>query len=645
MILSPHKTFHAAACFILSLSAINVTTAEEQARPTQPNVILLLTDDLGWQDVKCYDIDEPSPMETPNIDALAKQGVLFRQAYSPGPVCAPSRAGILSGIHPARANFVGVAGGNPPHPHNLEGSRMITPWDRGSLDPSLVTVATALKKQGYFTGHCGKWHLSKNNESRSQPTDVGFDWSRENHGVVAKMLPHRMTGFATRDKDDPYRLDDNGFPRDENNEDALTFLREYKEKPFFLFYCTYLVHAPIHMRSRELLDKYAQKLGVELPKDSQGWVKDEQSNPFYCAMVEQLDYYLGQLFTYLNETEDPRWPGHKLSENTYIIFTSDNGGFEGTPEEIIADNAPLDEGKIHLQEGGVRVPLIITGPEIKSDVKSNVMVNGLDFYPTILSLVGATKPSGQTFDGCDVSTLLLKDPTDPTLVKDASGQVRDTLMWHFPNSVWMESSIRVGDYKLMRNYDSGGGLNSRWTQKKAPPLELYRLYNTENGVPVRMDIEEQNNLVESMPEKAQELNERLTEMLTEMKATYPSYNPHCAAKLPHQEKIPVVLNHQQKGKKVSVTYKQQGADVVKANLVYTTDGAHPRADWLSIPANLQPEQKVEATLPPSATHYFINLIDENNFLVSYPDVPKPSSRKNGSTKSLSSPVDSALQVK
>lgn len=640
MILSPHKTFHAAACFILSLSAINVTTAEEQARPTQPNVILLLTDDLGWQDVKCYDIDEPSPMETPNIDALAKQGVLFRQAYSPGPVCAPSRAGILSGIHPARANFVGVAGGNPPHPHNLEGSRMITPWDRGSLDPSLVTVATALKKQGYFTGHCGKWHLSKNNESRSQPTDVGFDWSRENHGVVAKMLPHRMTGFATRDKDDPYRLDDNGFPRDENNEDALTFLREYKEKPFFLFYCTYLVHAPIHMRSRELLDKYAQKLGVELPKDSQGWVKDEQSNPFYCAMVEQLDYYLGQLFTYLNETEDPRWPGHKLSENTYIIFTSDNGGFEGTPEEIIADNAPLDEGKIHLQEGGVRVPLIITGPEIKSDVKSNVMVNGLDFYPTILSLVGATKPSGQTFDGCDVSTLLLKDPTDPTLVKDASGQVRDTLMWHFPNSVWMESSIRVGDYKLMRNYDSGGGLNSRWTQKKAPPLELYRLYNTENGVPVRMDIEEQNNLVESMPEKAQELNERLTEMLTEMNATYPSYNPHYSGELPHKNEVPVVVGHEQKGRKVTITYKEQGARVVNANLIYTTTGTKPRAEWFSVPATLMPDLKVAATLPPGTTHYFINLIDENNFLVSYPQPPSGTPWK----KVQQEPAVAALKV-
>ncbi len=377
----------------------------EGQRPTQPNILLIVVDDLGWQDVKCYDIDEPSPMETPHMDDLAKQGVLFRQAYSPAPVCSPSRAAILSGIHPARAQHVGVAGGNPPRPHNLKGSRMITPWDRGSLAPQLPNIATALRKEGYATGHCGKWHLSMSKQGGSQPTDVGFDWSRENHGVQNKMTPHRMTGFATRAEDDPYRLDENGFPRDQNNLDALSFVRENEDKPFFLYYATFLVHTPIHMRSRELLDKYVKKLGVEIPENPQQWVQEGQSNPFYCASVEQLDYYLGQLFSYLNETDDPRWSGHKLSENTYVILTSDNGGMEGVPEvEKIAENAPLDEGKIHLQEGGVRVPLIIKGPGVKADTDSNVMVNGLDFYPTILSLAGASKETGQKFDGCDLST-------------------------------------------------------------------------------------------------------------------------------------------------------------------------------------------------------------------------------------------------
>ncbi len=604
-------------------------------RPAQPNVILLLTDDLGWQDVKCYDIDQPSPMETPHIDGLAKQGVLFRQAYSPGPVCSPSRAAILSGIHPARAQYVGVGGGNPPRPHNRKGSRMITPWDRGSLATNLVTVAAALQQQGYATGHCGKWHLSKG--SGPQPTDVGFDWSRENRGAHLAMKPHRLTGFATRDEDDPYRLDDNGFPRHQNSEDALTFVRENQQRPFFLYYCTFLVHTPIHTRSRALLDKYVEKLGVELPDNPKEWRQGGQTNPFYCAMVEQLDYYVGQLFAYLAKTDDPRWPGHKLSENTYIIFTSDNGGMEGVPEEIITDNAPLDEGKIHLQEGGVRVPLIITGPGIEAGGQSDVMVNGLDFYPTILSLVGAPKPAGQRFDGCDLSALLLKDPTDPTLVRDATDKVRDTMIWHFPASVWMESSIRVGDYKLMRNYDVGG-LNSRWRRRPAPPLELYRLYNTETGEAVRVDIEERDNLVKSLPEKARELDQRLTEILTEMKATYPSFNPHCAGELPHQDEVPVVVGHEQQGQTVELTYEERGARVVSASLIYTTQGDRRRAEWFRSPANLLPGLKVAVTLPAGTTHYFINLVDENNFLVSYPE-PKQDAVRNYTASALAVTAD------
>ena len=617
------------AGILLLFLASTVDAAVNPTRPTQPNVILLLTDDLGWQDVKCYDIDEPSPMETPNIDALARQGVLFRQAYSPGPVCSPSRAAILTGVHPARAQHVGVAGGHPPQPHSLTRSRMINPWDRASLSTNLVTVAAALQQEGYATGHCGKWHLSMG--SRSQPTDVGFDWNRDHHGVQQPMKPHRLTGFATRDNDDPYRLDDNGFPHDQNNEDALTFLRKNQSQPFFLYYCTYLVHAPIHTRSRALLDKYVEKLGVELPDNPQEWRQGGQTNPFYCAMVEQLDYYVGQLFAYLAKTDDPRWPGHKLSENTYIIFTSDNGGMEGTPEEIFTDNAPLDEGKLHLQEGGVRVPLIITGPGIGAGQKSDVMVNGLDFYPTILSLAGAAKPASQHFDGCDLSILLLKDPTNSTLVRDTAGKVRDTIIWHFPSSVWIESSIRIGDYKLMRNYDVGG-VNHRWPQRTAaPPLELYQLYNTESGKPVRVDIEEADNLVDSMPEKAQELNVRLSQMLTEMNATYPSFNPHYSEELPHKNKVPVVVGHEQQGRKVKASYKERGARVINASLIYTTDGTHPRAEWFRRPATLMPGKKVAVTLPPGTTHYFLNLIDENKFLVCYPNLPEANRGKPSHT--------------
>ncbi|MDB4353940.1 sulfatase-like hydrolase/transferase, partial [Akkermansiaceae bacterium] len=335
----------------------------DPTRPAKPNVILILTDDLGWQDVKCYDIGEPSPMETPHLDALAKKGIKFWQAYSPAPTCAPSRCAIMSGNHPARAQKTHVVGGNPPAPYHLTAHAMMPPWYSGRMPAGEMTLAKVLRQGGYTTGHVGKWHMAINHKSFPQPKDQGFDWTRSHLGVSARMKPNRLSGFATTNEDDPYRLDENGLPFDQPNHDALTFISEQKDNPFFLYYATWLVHTPIHTRSKSLYEKYCTKLGVT-PDESHAttWPKEGQANPWYCAMVEQLDSYLGLIFHSLETTDDPRWPGHKLSENTYIIFTSDNGGMEGHPGEIITDNYPLDRGKISIMEGGTRVPLIITGP-------------------------------------------------------------------------------------------------------------------------------------------------------------------------------------------------------------------------------------------------------------------------------------------
>ena len=303
-------------------------------RPEKPNVLLLLADDLGWQDVKCYDIDEPSPMETPNIDALSKKGVMFWQAYSPAPVCAPSRCAIMSGNHPARAQKTSVMGGTPPVPIN-NNFRMMDPWYSGRMPAHEMTLARVLQQNGYVTGHSGKWHMAIGHNAFPQPEDQGFDYTRHSRGTHSRMKD-RLSGFAADAPGDPYRLDENGYAFDQTNEDALTFLREntrsagsgQEAKPFFLYYAPWLVHAPIMTRSEALLDKYAEKLGVD-PANPPPRGTPGQKNPFYCAMVEELDYYIGRVFDYLEQTDDPRWPGHKLSENTYIIFTSDNGGMEG----------------------------------------------------------------------------------------------------------------------------------------------------------------------------------------------------------------------------------------------------------------------------------------------------------------------------
>jgi len=159
-------------CLHTTLSSASEIAAP--VRPNKPNVVLILTDDLGWQDVHCYDIDKPSPMETPNIDRLASQGVMFWQAYSPAPVCAPSRAAILSGLHPARGGMTSVAGGFPPRPRSRNAPQ-VAPFYLARMPMERFTLAEALKNSGYRTGHCGKWHISKNHYDYPRPYQHGFD--------------------------------------------------------------------------------------------------------------------------------------------------------------------------------------------------------------------------------------------------------------------------------------------------------------------------------------------------------------------------------------------------------------------------------------------------------------------------------------
>ncbi|MDO7172431.1 sulfatase [Mariniflexile sp. AS56] len=606
-------------CLFFSCNAQKQTETSNNKRP-EPNVVLLLTDDLGWQDVKCYDIDEPSPYETPNMDAFAKKGVQFWQAYSPAPTCAPSRCAIMSGTHPARAQKTHVVGGAPPTVYaNKDIQRIMDPWYSGRMPENEMTLARALQQKGYKTGHTGKWHMAINHFAYPQPTDQGFDVSTADRGATTPQTPHRLTDFATNEASDPFRLDENGFPYHQNSQDALNFLKENKQDPFFLYYATFLVHAPIHTRSKALLEKYCEKLGVAYPTDPNHWDVEGQNNPFYCAMVEMLDYYVGQVFNYLETTDDPRWPGHKLSENTYIIFTSDNGGMENAHGDIVTDNYPLDKGKINAKEGGTRVPLMIAGPGIKKGIQTDVVVNGLDFYPTILSLLNIDKPNGKHLDGADLSTLLLKDPTNPKLVIGKDGKERTTMMWHFPHASY-QSTLRVGDYKFIRNYDYKNN-------PRTPEFELYRLYDSTNGTEKRVDIEEANNLATSDPKRVTEMNTQLSSILTEMKASYPSYNPNYKGDIEHKETVPTVISALKKNNQVSFKYKENGAKVIQANLIYSTNGGHRYEEWFKAEAQINANNTVTATLPKGTTHYIINLIDEHNFLVSYPEMPTSKSIK------------------
>ena len=580
-------------------------------RPDKPNIVLLLADDLGWQDVGCYDIDLESPMETPHIDALAKKGVLFRQGYSPAPTCAPTRCAIMSGRHPAVAQKTHVVGGNPPTPYNKTAHPVMDPWYSGRMKLSEVTIAEALQGNGYATGHTGKWHMAIDHNAFPQPEDQGFTFTRHDLGESRAMRPHRLTGFATNKKDDPYKLDENGYPRDQTTIDAIEFIAKNKENPFFLYYAAWLVHTPIHSRSKDLLKKYCDKLGVDFPVDPVGWSLNGQQNPYYCAMVEMFDAYIGQIINYLEETEDPRWPGHKLIENTYIILTSDNGGMEKVPGEIITDNYPLDKGKINAKEGGVRVPFIITGPKIKANQESNVMVNGLDFYPTILAWTGTQRPKVQNLDGSDLSKFLEINPQSASLVKDSMGEIRNSMIWHFPHGVAQQSTLRVNGWKLVYNY-----------MPTKPKLELYQLYKNYPNPSIRVDIEEAENLVAKMPDKAEQMRKELFRRLDEMNASYPYKNPHYKGQLLHKDKVCVGVANgmDRESNSVWAQFKGRGSKVVKGQLVYTLNGGEKSEEWYVKKALIKGNRLV-AKLPSNTTHYVFNFVDEHNFLVSYPEMP------------------------
>lgn len=596
-----------------TLAALGIALAIPAHAAPAPNIVLMLVDDLGWQDVKCYDIDEPSPVETPNIDALAARGVLFRNGYSAAPTCSPSRCAIMSGNHPARAQKTHVLGGDPPAAHKND--RLVTPWYSGRMPENELTLAKILRQHGYATGHTGKWHMAKDHFSFPGPLDQGFDFTSHRSGFDARGvqsgMKNRVQGFATDHPGDPYRLDAGGFPTDPVTTAALEFMEANKAKPFFLYYSTWLVHAPIYSRSKPLLEKYCQKLGVDFPASPDGWELEGQKNPYYCAMVETLDHYVGQLVGFLETTDDPRNPGHKLIDNTYIFFTSDNGGNVGGHGEFITDNAPLDKGKTSAKEGGVRVPFLIAGPGIPAGKESGVMANGIDFYPTILSMSGIAKPEGKNLDGADLLPLLTAVADDPSLVRDQHGKPRTEMVWHYPHggSTSFQSTIRTGDFKLIRNYDTHGG--------KVPPLELYRLAETKNGKAARVDFEESKNLAAELPEQAAAMDSLLTEILTEMQASLPYWNPDCKFPLPNKGKVPTVTGHSVDGRTVTATFKENGARVVRADVVYSIHPGEKTEEWFRVSGEVG-NGVVKATLPPEATHAYINLVDGNNFLVSHP---------------------------
>jgi len=589
----------------------------------KPNIIIFYADDLGWQDVQLNDLDEPCAWDTPNIAALAKEAINFTNAYSPAPTCAPSRAALLSGLHPAKTGITQVSGGTIPKASKR--SHYISPFYPSGLMPEHFTIAEALKMNGYKTGHVGKWHVGSLKIQSS--TNQGFDFAHESRGAHQgpKKPDTRLTAFATNDANDKFRLSEEkyfpftkedpkgiSYPTDAVTENALDFIQNNKEEPFFLYLAHWMVHYPIHTKNRKLLDYYCDKLGVELPEVDTEWTKEGQNNPYFGAMVTTLDWSLGRVVDLLKKTDDPRNPGKKLFETTYLIFSSDNGGAETRGQEVMSDNAPLDKGKKYTEEGGIRAPMLVSGPNISKGETKDVLINQLDYFPTILNLTNSKIPSrySSDLDGLDISNVLLNNEND---VKNNSGEVRGDLWWHYPygDDVKNQSAIRSGDYKLYKNFNSG-------------KYVLHRLYKDGK----RADLEEQYDIAEESPEIVKDLSTKLEKYLKDYDAKLPYKSITGVTDSSDKEKlafIPVVATDVLDTISRTVTIKlEKGKSKVVESYALIKISDKPSAKgrkklkttYIEVPLEFS-KDKLEYTfnVPKDTYAYGVVFIDENRFMV------------------------------
>lgn len=444
-------------CSLFSLSTISF------AQHRTPNIILINIDDLGWADVQ---YNGSTYYETPNINALHAKGLNFRYAYAGASNSSPSRACLLSGMNTPRHGVYTV---DPPDRGKPEDRKLIPCPNKSVLDLSIVTLPQALKNAGYKTCHIGKWHIGYN------PLQQGMDVN-----IAGNHAGNPSTYFS------PYHnknLKDG--PKGEYLMDRLAHEAEVyldtvgKERPFFLYYATYAVHTPLEAK-KDLVEKYKKKA-----------VTKDHFNPVYAAMVENMDKSVGSI---LNAVER-----NGISENTLIIFTSDNGGVYD-----ISHQTPLRAGKGSFYEGGIREPFIIyMKGRYEGGKEFDVPVSQLDLYPTLVEVAGA-KP-GKQLDGLSLLPFLNKNKkkylTDrslffhfPAYLEGGNAETHDLKFRTRPVSVIIDKG-----WKLIKNYEDDS-------------KELYNLKN---------DPSEKINLAETNEAKVKYLLTRLNTWINKEHAPIP----------------------------------------------------------------------------------------------------------------------------
>ena len=463
---------------LLSLVAILFCALTDRATAqNRTNVVLFLIDDLGWRDLGCQG---STYYQTPNIDRVAKQGARFTDAYAACAVCSPTRAAILTGKYPARLLLTDwLPSGRWDPGAKLREGRFL----RG-LPVEEITLAEALREAGYRTANIGKWHLGSEPFSLPQHHGFNLNVAGNAHGAPGSyFFPYQgnwkipTTGLRAR-----WNVLPDGSPgeylTDRLTDEAVQFVRENRDHPFFLYFPHYAVHTPLQAKP-ELIARYEQ-----VPEEQR------QGEPVYAAMVQSIDESVGRVLAVLDECS--------LIENTVIIFTSDNGGFFKA-----TSNAPLRANKGSYYEGGIRVPLIVKWPGVTHPGQIiHEPVTSTDLYPTCLAAAGLPLRPDQHLDGLNLRSLL------------SSGKAlqRTAIFWHYPHynrhpSSFPSSVIRHGAWKLIETFDP----------------ERIELFNLDD------DLSESTNLAAQQPDRVSQLRRQLaiwrSEVGAEMMSPNPSFRP------------------------------------------------------------------------------------------------------------------------
>ena len=445
--------------------ALALGTPASQALPQTdgvqpPNIVLIYADDLGYTDLACYGSELHL---TPHIDALAKGGKLFTNAYANAPNCAPSRACLMSGQYGPRHGIYTVGSSKRGKPED----RKLDPVpNEAVLADEVLTLPEVLSASGYTCAQVGKWHLGQDPRTQGFHVNIG-----------GNQAGHPKSYFSPYKNPDLPDGEEGEYLTDRLTDASIAFIQANHEQPFFLYLSHYAVHTPIQAKL-ERKEFFAKRNG--------------KGNAGYAAMVESLDESVGRILQCLDDLA--------LRENTLVLFTSDNGG-----HEPVTSMAPLRGAKGMLYEGGIREPFIVNWPgRIRPGTREATPIIATDIFPTLAALASSSLPKDKLQDGVDIAALFFD-----------KGKIEERpLFWHFPaylesggrlkqTTPWRTTpagAVRMGNHKLLEFFEDGR-------------LELYDL---------EADLSEANNLASEQPEKAKELHDLLKAWRAQVSAPMPT---------------------------------------------------------------------------------------------------------------------------